>query len=243
MAYLDSSNVADLVADIKALADAAYLFKMPVRYTGTADNLLDPGIYYVDSGIGSGFPEAGSTRRGLVLVLQAEPTGNHRKQVFWRIQGSDGVGQKRIWIRTRYNASDWTAWTPLDSYARLLTSPAVESTLPTGVTAVNCLDVIQSGNIVTVSLAATRDSTSLNSWKTIATNLPVPVQNSYSGTVRVPHGVIFMNGNTFYRPLLCVVSNDSSTAGELMVARGGGSGEYFGSFTYLTNDFTQLTAI
>lgn len=243
MAYLDSSNVADLVADIKALADAAYLFKMPVRYTGTADNLVDPGLYYVDSGPGSGFPEAASTRQGLVFVFQMEPTGNHRKQIFWRIQGSDGIGQKRIWIRTRYSATSWSDWTALDSYARLLPSPTVETSLPTGITAVSCLDVIQSGNVVTVSLAATRDSTALNSWKTIASGLPAPVQNSYTGTVRVPHGAIFVNGSSFYRPLLCVVSNDSSTAGELMVARGGGAGEYIGSFTYLTNDFSQLSVI
>ena len=240
MSYLDNSNVIDLVADIKALTDATYLPKMPIRYTGTADNLVDPGIYYVDSGAGTGFPEAGSTRQGLVFVFQMEATGNHRKQIFWRVQGSDANAQKRIWIRTRYSASAWTDWTMFDSTAKLLTTPTIASTLPTGVTSVNCLDVVQAGNVVTVTLSVTRDSTSLNSWKTIATSLPTPVQNSYNGSARVPQGSLLPNGTTFYRPLLCVVSNDTSTAGELMVARGGGASEFFGSFTYLTNDFTRL---
>lgn len=240
MAYLDNERVVDLVADIKALADTTYLPKIPIRYTGVADDLVDPGIYYVSSGSGSGFPEAGSTREGLVFVFKMEPTGSHRKQIFWRVQGSDANAQKRIWIRSRYSASSWTDWTMFDSTAKLLTAPTTESTLPTGVTAVNCLDVVQAGNVVTVTLSVTRDASSMNSWKTIATGLPAPAQNSYNGSARVPQGSLLPNGTTFYRPLLCVVSNDASTAGELMVARGGGAGEFFGSFSYLTNDFTRL---
>lgn len=241
MAYLDNERVVDLVADIKALADATYLPKIPIMLdSGTnANSVVYPGLYSVYSVVGSGFPQEGNGRMGILIVLKMEETGRHIKQIFWRVVGSDTDGNKRLWIRTRYTETDWTSWMLIDTCASVLTTPSIKTSLPTGVTDVAKLDVVQAGNTVTVSLNLTRDTNALTRYASIAEGLPLPVLRPMVGSATIPFGIIPLNSNTTPtgRGLFCSIDEED---GELWVARGETAGNYSGTFTYMTNDFSKL---
>lgn len=208
------------------------------RYTGTADDLTKPGVYLVDSISGSGFPESGTNRQGIVQVYKASANGTATKQVFWRVVvGNDNDAMQRVWIRSKYDTTAWQPWTAISSTTVTLSSPAVVSALPTGVTGVNPFVVMQAGNVVSVRLAIVRDSTAMNSYQTIATGLPIPKSVvTTPGNLVVPFTQIHANSSTFYRPINAYVD----TNGNLKIVRGEGASTYMGTITYLTDDFSKL---
>lgn len=111
-------------------------------------------------------------------------------------------------------------------------SSTITTSLPTGVTAAT-IKVARSGNTVQVYAVITRNSTSLNSFATIASGLPKPLLSpiSVSGTT-YGTGFGFIGSDTYVRQMVAMVTNN----GELRIARGGAAGNYVLAFCYITKD-------
>ena len=143
-----------------------------------------------------------------------------------------------MWMRSNSTSTvswgDWKKFVTGDFSAKEIT-PTIVGTLPTGVTAVGCLDVIQSGNVVTVTFAITRDTNNITSWANVATGLPVPKKVSLTGSAAVPMGESSV-GDTYLNPLQLYV-NSSGTLRIKYGKASSGTLQYLGSFTYITDEY------
>ena len=194
------------------------------------DSYTSGGIYYFQgSYTPTNLPTDAGTF-GFLIVLRGQ--ANARLVQYWI---DSATARNAMWMRT--NSSSTVAWSDWKRMANGdLTAKEVEVTivpsLPTGLTAVGNVTVVQSGNVVTVNLAVTRDSNAMTTYQAIASGLPIPKKRPTSGSTTIPFGQICVASSTQGRPLNVSISS----TGNLTVVRGEVAGQYLGTFTYITDE-------
>ena len=194
------------------------------------DSYTNGGIYYFQGAYTpSNLPTDAGTF-GFLIVLKGQ--ANARLVQYWI---DSATSKNAMWMRTNSTStvswSDWKRMSNGDLTAKEIT-PTIVETLPTGVTAVGGLTVIQSGNVVTVSLALTRDSNAITTYQAIASGLPIPKKRPMSGSTTIPFGQLCVASSTQGRPLNVSIGS----TGNLSVTRGEVAGQYLGTFTYITDE-------
>ena len=194
------------------------------------DSYTNGGIYYFQGTYTpSNLPTDAGTF-GFLIVLKGQ--ANARLVQYWI---DSATSKNAMWMRTNSTStvswSDWKRMSNGDLTAKEIT-PTIVETLPTGVTAVGGLTVIQSGNVVTVSLALTRDSNAITTYQAIASGLPIPKKRPMSGSTTIPFGQLCVASSTQGRPLNVSIGS----TGNLTVTRGEVAGQYLGTFTYITDE-------
>ena len=222
----------DVSALLAQLANIDFAHVQNVTTPGThLDDYTTGGIYYFSTANEPvGKPE-GTSSFGFLIVISG---GNLARLVqFWI---NSGTTTNTMWMRSSSSTSlswgDWKRFVTNEDFKTKEITPTLVETLPTGVTAVDKITVVQSGNVVSVSLDITRDSTAITSYQTIATGIPAPKIRPISGTYTIPFGQISVAGSTPARPLNVSVS----PSGNLNVARGEAAGQYLGTFTYIADE-------
>lgn len=225
MAYLDSGNVEDLVADIKALADETYppisdsiITRDPVGSGTDFNNVIISGRYLVPNR--SNYTHAPATWGTLFVFIANSSTTNAVIQIWYT--------NNEIFFRYKANDTwyDWHEFAEVPSS----TNSTIASPLPSGISSAK-VTVVRSGHVVTVACHIGRNSTALSSYVTVATGLPTPYLVPYgSDTYTLPMFVEFQNTATeFKKPLYGYVRKADN---ELRI-NGGESGEYKFYFTYI----------
>ena len=233
-ASYDSSSVGKAVQDASGAISNIDLAN--VQNVTTASTNLDDytsgGVFYFQSAYTPSNKPTDAGTFGFLIVIKG---GSNARLVQYWIDTTKS--QNRMWMRSNSTSTvSWGNWKKIstaDLTAEEITVE-VENPLPTGVTAVGGITVVQSGNVVTVSLGITRDTTSLTNYTTIATGLPIPKVRPMSGNNTIPFGQIMIASSTPTRPLNVSVSS----SGNLIVARGevsSGTAQFLGSFTYITD--------
>lgn len=227
-------DVSDLLAQ---LANIDFAHAQNVATPGeNLDNYTTGGIYYF-SGTNEpvGKPE-GTSAFGFLIVINGASSSSASVARLVQIWINTAISSNTMWMRsnstTSLSWSDWKRFVTNEDFKTKEITPTIVSTLPTGVTAVDKIVVVQSGNVVSVSLDITRDSTAMTNYQTIAAGMPAPKIRPVSGTYTIPFGQISVAGSTAARPLNVSVS----TSGNLNVARGEAAGQYLGTFTYIADD-------
>lgn len=168
------------------------------------------------------------------------------------VKGSNNARLEQVWvdvldnaIYTRSNttsAISWSEWKRLATdadisllakkadFATQLITPVVLETLPTGISEVHAY-CVRSGNVVNVNLWVVRDDTEITAFQNIASGFPVPKIRPTVGSVGIPLAVI----QHVQTGLPLSVSINGS--GILRVRNGNASGNYAGSFTYISDDY------
>lgn len=167
------------------------------------------------------------TENGYLVTFQR--SNNYATQFAWGSRDDDGD----VFIR-RKKAGTWSDWASI-SHGSLNTkelTPTIVETLPAGITAITTVSAVQSGNVVSVSISITRDSTTITNYTTIATGMPIPKKRPMSGSNTVPFGQISAASSTQGRPLNVAIGS----TGNLNVSRGEVAGQYLGTFTYITDE-------
>lgn len=195
------------------------------------DNYTTGGIYYFPTAYEPANKPAGTSSFGFLVVLNG---GSYaRLTQFWINSSTSG---NALWMRSSSSTTLlWSAWKRLVGNSELTSkeiTPTIVSTLPTGITAVSKVVVVQSGNVVSVSLDITRDSSSLTAYQSIASGLPIPKVRPVSGSASIPLGQISAASSTAGRPLNVIVN----AYGNLAVASGSVAAQYLGTFTYITDE-------
>lgn len=115
-----------------------------------------------------------------------------------------------------------------------LGTATIVSTLPNGITAAD-VKYVKSGQVVTVYLYITRDSTTISTYVTVATGLPVPAfVPTTPGGNNYPLAQLPVAGTQGQRPLNVYVNSSGSLRANL----GNAEGNYLGAFTYITSEVT-----
>lgn len=192
------------------------------------------GIYYFQSAYVPSDKPDGSSNFGFLIVVQNGGSNARIFQIWVNQSTSSGAMYFRSCSGSTLSFSNWRQLAFGDLATKELT-PTVVSTLPTGVTAVGKVAAVQSGNVVTVYVGLTRDTTDITSYTAIASGLPAPKIRPLSGSYTIPFGQITPASDTFGRPLNLVVGS----TGNLSIARGkaaSGTVQFLGSFTYITDE-------
>lgn len=197
------------------------------------NNYTNGGIYYFSSSYTPVNKPSDSGGYGFLIVIKGSSLA--RIAQYWIDTASS---TNAMWMRSNSTSTvswgDWKKFVTGDFSAKEL-APTIVNTLPTGVTAVGCLDVIQSGNVVTVTFAITRDTNDITSWANVATGLPTPKKVSLTGSAAVPMGESSV-GDTYSKPLQLYV-NSSGTLRIKFGKASSGTLQYLGSFTYITDEY------
>lgn len=196
------------------------------------DNYTNGGIWYFSSSYTPINKPSDAGNFGFLIVINGSSNSPARLVQIWIDTARTA---NRMWMRsnsaTTVNWGDWKRISFGDMTSKTIT-PTVVSTLPDGITAINNVTVVQSGNVVTVSLAVTRDDTAISTYTTIASGLPIPKVRPMSGTSTIPFGQINVASATQGWPLNVAVN----ASGNLNVIRGTVAGNYMGTFTYITDE-------
>lgn len=224
----------DVSALLAQLANIDFAHVQNVTVSGTNLNTYtDGGIYYFSTSYEPANKPADAGTFGFLIVVRGSSVA--RTVQFWIDTSNTG---NAVYFRSNPFAEvSWNSWKKIATgsiAAKTIAATIVGSdSLPEGITSVDNVTVVQSGNVVTVSIGLDRDATSITSWATIATGLPAPAVIPKSGNITIPFGEITVASTTWGRPLLCTVSS----GGALQVRYGNSSGTYNGSFTYITNEY------
>ena len=194
------------------------------------DDYTSGGVFYFQSAYTPSNKPTDAGTFGFLIVIKG---GSNARLVQYWIDTTKS--QNRMWMRSNSTSTvswgDWKKISTADLTAKEITVE-VENPLPTGVTAVGGITVVQSGNVVTVSLSVTRDSNAITTYQVIASGLPIPKKRPTIGSVTIPFGQLFVASSTQGRPLNVSVG----TSGNLSVVRGEVAGQYLGTFTYITDE-------
>ena len=224
MAYLDSENVEDLVADIKALADETYAPKGDSILTGTAiasgadiNDVVNPGRYFVANR--SNYTHAPATW-GSLFVFTTKGSSNNTVVQIW-------FTYDKLFFRYCADGT-WYDWREIADTSKTV-SVTIPNPLPTGITASN-VTVVQSGRVVTVTGQITRDSNALSGYVSAASGFPNPLSVPSVSNTTIPMFTEFQNTATsFKKPLYGYVRKTNC---DLRI-NGGESGTYKFHFTYI----------
>lgn len=168
-------------------------------------------------------PSDASGRYGAVWHYAS--SSNYATQIYQE------TGTGKLWIRAKVNGT-WDDWHRIfnDVVTQGTATPA--STLPSGVTSVD-VKYVKCGQVVTVYLVIARNSTSITSYTTVASGLPIPaVVLTTSGGSNYPLALITVAGTQGQRPMQVYVNS----SGSLRINYGNAEGNYLGAFTYITSD-------
>lgn len=195
------------------------------------DDYTDGGVWYFPNDYSPSNKPSGASNYGYLVVISS--VSWNAKMQLWIDPPST---RNNIYTRTSAtNPVSWGSWSKLitsaDTSPKEISVTQVE-TLPSGVTAINSLVVVQSGNVVTVSVSITRNSTAITSYQKIASGLPVPYKRPMAGTSIIPFGEVHVSGAETGIPLRFSVNS----SGELSLVRGGDAGDYLGSFSYIASN-------
>ena len=227
----------DVSALLAQLANIDFAHAQNVATPGeNLDDYTTGGIYYFSSANEPvGKPE-GTSAFGFLIVINGASSSSASVARLVQIWINTAISANTMWMRSNSTTSlswgDWKRFVTNEDFKTKEITPTLVSTLPTGVTAVSKIVVVQSGNVVSVSLDITRDSTALTSYQAIASGLPTPKVRPMSGSISIPLGQISAASSTAGRPLNVIVSN----SGNLAVSSGGIAAQYLGTFTYITDD-------
>ena len=226
-------NIRDLSGELANID-----FSHAASVTTTSENIdgyTNGGIWYFSGSYTPTGKPTGSNNFGFLIVIKG--SNNQRLTQIWIDTGNTSNG---IYFRTNsLSPVSWTSWKKVitdDVTVPKQLSVTIESELPTGVSSVNSVVAVQTGRVVTVSLSLTRDSNSLTSYQVVATGLPTAKVRPMDGSTTIPFGQIAVSGTATGRPLLCSINS----TGKLIVNRGDTAGDYLGTFTYLTDDYSNL---
>ena len=196
------------------------------------NNYTTGGIYYFSTAYTpSGKPDSVNSFGFLVVVNGGS---NARLVQIWIDTGSTG---NAFYFRSNStNIISWNDWKKVTTNADLESkeiTATIQQTLPTGITSIDTVKVLQSGNVVQVFFSITRDSNSITNYVTIATGLPNAKKIYYdTSSFLLPQGLVSVAGTQTGRELRCIVD----TAGKFLVSRGETAGSYIGSFSYIADD-------
>ena len=223
-------DVSDILAKIGNI-DLANV--QNVTTTGTnLNNYTSGGVYYFSSAYTpTNKPPTINTFGFLIVICGGS---NARLTQFWIDTGSTA---NAVFFRSNStSAISWNDWKKVTTNADLESkeiTATIPQTLPTGITSIDTVKVLQSGNVVQVFFSITRDSNSITNYVTVATGLPNAKKIYYdTSSFLIPQGLVNVAGTQTGRGLRCVVD----TVGKFLVSRGDTAGSYIGAFTYITDE-------
>lgn len=209
------------------------------------DDYTDGGIWFFGSSYTPTNKPADAGQYGFLVVLKGSSV--QRLTQYWI---DSATSANSMWMRTNSTSPvSWSSWKRLATdddisqvqamFVPTSITTTLENPLPSGVTTAS-ISVVQTGSIVQVMFGITRDSAAIASYTVLATGLPkakiAPIFNGAS----IPEAQVraYVADHTG-RFLNCQVNS----SGEFRINRGETAGDYIGSFTYITDDYSNLTGV